>query len=159
MTNIPKEIEHYINQFKNYTDDELRTITLRYAPKLEYNIAARLLLENREKKEQEKTNNEILKAAIGANRWAMYATIIALLSFLFLVAVWINEHSQPLIDNKQQIEKIETLPTKPQLTKETSGSSNGLPHISPIQSEMKNRQAEKLIEPNASKDSSPQHKE
>ena len=89
------------------------------------------------------------------NRWAMYASIIALLSFLFLVAVWINEHSQPLIDNKQQIEKTKTSPKKPQSTKETSDGSSGSHHIPPIQPKMQNRQAEKLMEPDTPLDLKP----
>jgi hypothetical protein len=139
MTNIPKEIEHYINLFKDYTDERLISITLRYAPQLEYHIAAKLLLENRKGVAQEKTNTEILEAAKNATRWAMYAFIVALLSFLAFVTGWTYEHSRSLIDKKQQIEKTNTSPAHPPSAKGTSAISNEKPHISQEQSKTKNK--------------------
>ena len=143
MANTPKEIEHYLDLFKDYTDERLISITLRYAPQLEYHIAARLLLEKRKGIVQNKTNAEILKAAKGANRWAKYAFIVAVLSLFFLVAVWIYEHSQSLIDTPQQIEKVTVSPKKQSTTNKISEVSSEKPQLSPKQLKTKNKLSEK----------------
>lgn len=89
-----------------------------------------------------KYNKKILRAAKGANRWAKYACIIALLSFLAFVAAWIYEHSQSLIATSQQIEKVKTSPTQLLSTNETSDTSNGKHQIPQEKSEIKNKQVE-----------------
>ena len=139
MTYTTKDIEHYLNLFKDYTDEQLLAVTLRYPPQLEYHIAARLLLENRKGVAQEETNTKILKAAKGANRWAMYAFIVALLSFLAFVTAWTYEHSRSSIDANKIIEKQQSLATQLSLTKKTSALSNEKLHKSQDQLKTKNQ--------------------
>ena len=124
MTYTTKDIEHYRNLFKDYTDAQLLAVTLRYPPQLEHHIAARLLLENRKGVAQEETNTKFLKAAKGANRWAMYAVIVALLSLLFLVTDWTYRLFQSSDHTQQKIEKARTVPSQRSLTKGTSAFSN-----------------------------------
>jgi hypothetical protein len=143
MTDIPQKIKHHIDLFKDYSDERLLSITLQYAPQLEHHIAARLLLEERKRKAQNKTDAKILKAAKGANRWAMYAVIVAMLSLLFLVSVWTYEHYQPSIDTPQKTEKVTGLPAQQSSTIETSGTSNEKHRLSPKQLKTKNKQSEK----------------
>lgn len=143
MTDIPQKIKHHIDLFKDYSDERLLSITLQYAPQLEHHIAARLLLEERKSKEQYKTDGKILKAAKGANRWAMYACIIAFLSFVAYIAGWIYEHSQLLVDTPQQIEKVSVPPTKQSSTSKTSETSNEKRQLFQEQLKTKNKRSEK----------------
>lgn len=86
------EIEYYRNQFKNHTDEQLIVITCEHGQQNPVYIAAKIILEERKRMRQTKSEIEILKTAKGANRWAFFAFLIGLLSFLALVTFWTYDH-------------------------------------------------------------------